>query len=113
MGASMSLPQFSTQSALFSTAALGAELFPEGDRYRIFAQKIYPLLAGARPALAQAYCPEDGRPAAEPVLLLGVSLLQFLEGMPDRQAVEMLRYHAGWNFALNRQLGQELFHPPL
>ena len=23
----------------------------------------------------------------------------------------MLRYHAGWNFALNRQLGEELFHP--
>jgi hypothetical protein len=31
--------------------------------------------------------------------------------MPDRQAVEMLRYHAGWNFALNRQLGDEVFHP--
>jgi len=23
----------------------------------------------------------------------------------------MLRYHGGWNFALNRQLGDELFHP--
>ena len=26
-------------------------------------------------------------------------------------AVEMLRYHAGWNFALNRLLGDEVFHP--
>jgi transposase len=43
--------------------------------------------------------------------MLGVSLLQYLDGLPDRQAVEMLRYHAGWNFALNRQLGDELFHP--
>jgi hypothetical protein len=43
--------------------------------------------------------------------MLGVSLLQDLDGMPDRQAVEMLRYHAGWNFALNRQLGDEVFHP--
>jgi transposase len=34
-----------------------------------------------------------------------------LDGLPDRQAVEMLRYHAGWNFALNRQLGDEVFHP--
>ncbi len=25
----------------------------------------------------------------------GVSLLQFLEGTPDRQAVTLLRYHAG------------------
>ncbi len=31
--------------------------------------------------------------------------------MPDRQAVELLRYHAGWNFALNRQVGDEVFHP--
>ena len=30
--------------------------------------------------------------------------------MPDRQAVELLRYHAGWNFALNRQVGDEVFH---
>ena len=49
--------------------------------------------------------------ALEPVLMLGVSLLQELDGVPDRQAVEMLRYHAGWNFALNRQVGDEVFHP--
>ena len=44
-------------------------------------------------------------------MLLGVCLLQYLEGVPDRQAIDMLRYHAGWNFALNRQLGDPLFHP--
>ena len=43
--------------------------------------------------------------------MLGVSILQHLDGVPDRQAVQMLRYHAGWNFALNRQLGDETFHP--
>jgi hypothetical protein len=42
---------------------------------------------------------------------MGVSLLQYLEAIPDRQAIEMLRYHAGWNFALNRHVGDELFHP--
>jgi transposase len=45
------------------------------------------------------------------LLLLGVSILQFLDGEADRAAVEMLRYHAGWNFALNRQLGDPAFHP--
>jgi transposase len=107
----MSLPQFSNQACLFSTAALGPELFTDTDRYRLFAQKVYPLLVRARAALEEAYCQDNGRPAAEPVLLLGVSLLQFLEGAPDRQAVDLLRYHAGWNFALNRQLGQPVFHP--
>jgi hypothetical protein len=40
-----------------------------------------------------------------------VSLLQYPEALPDRQAVEMLQYHAGWNFALNRQLGDPVCHP--
>jgi transposase len=107
----MSLPAFSLQSALFSTVALTGQFFGPTDRYRLFAQKIYPLLAQARSSVARAYCQDNGRRALEPVCLLGVSLLQYLEGVPDRQAVEMLRYHAGWNFALNRVLGQEVFHP--
>jgi hypothetical protein len=106
----MSLPAFSTQSELFSTAALSASLFAAEDRYRLFAQLIYPAVVAARPVLEKCYCAEEGRPAIEPVLLLGVSILQELDGLPDRQAIEMLRYHAGWNFALNRQLGDELFH---
>jgi len=32
-----------------------------------------PLLIQARPALAQAYCQDDGRPAVDPALLLGVT----------------------------------------
>lgn len=107
----MSLPEFSTQAELFSTARLSSSLFAENDRYRLFARKVYPALAGARAQLEKCYCPENGRVAVEPVLLLGVSILQYLESMPDRQAVELLRYHAGWNFALNRQVGDEVFHP--
>src|SRR6516225_5659943 len=107
----MSLPQFCTQSYLFSTAALSSSLFPKNDRYRLFATLVYPQLAKVRSQLAACYCAEDGRAAIEPVLLLGVSILQFLDGQPARAAVEMLKYHAGWNFALNRQLGDPAFHP--
>lgn len=107
----MSLPEFSTQSYLFSTAALSSSLFPKEDRYRLFATLIYPRLVKVRPKLAACYCADDGRAATEPLLLLGVSILQFLDGEPDRAAVQMLKYHAGWNFALNRQLGDPAFHP--
>jgi hypothetical protein len=107
----MSLPNFSTQAELFSTAGLSASLFADTDRYRLFAKLVYPALAAARPTLEKCYCAENGRTATEPVLLLGASILQDLDGVPDRQAVEMLRYHAGWNFALNRQLGDAVFHP--
>lgn len=107
----MSLPAFSTQAELFSTAGLSASLFPESDRYRLFAKLVYPRLAANRAALEKCYCADNGRVALEPVLMLGTSILQYLDGVPDRQAVEMLHYHAGWNFALNRQLGDEVFHP--
>jgi transposase len=107
----MSLPAFSTQAELFSTAGLSGSLFASDDRYRLFALRIYPVLAGIRAKLEACYCADNGRIAIEPVLLLGLSLLQYLEAVPDRQAVDLLHYHAGWNFALNRQVGDELFHP--
>ncbi len=107
----MSLPVFSTQSELFSTAGCASTLFAPTDRFRLFAQKVYPVLAQARSQLEGCYCADNGRLAVEPVLLLGVSCLQYLESVPDRQAVELLRYHLGWNFALNRQIGGQLFHP--
>lgn len=107
----MSLPSFSTQGELFSTAGLSGSLFSPTDRYRLFALVIYPHLVRARAKLAQCYCTDNGRVAVEPVLLLGVSFLQFLDGVTDREAVELLHYHAGWNLALNRQLGDPGFHP--
>ena len=107
----MSLPAFSTQAELFSTAGISGQLFDAKDRYRLFAQKVYPALAQIRSKLEVCYCADNGRAAIEPILLLGVSLLQYLEAIPDRQAVDLLRYHAGWNFALNRQVGDTLFHP--
>jgi hypothetical protein len=107
----VSLPDFSTQAELFSTAGLSASLFAPTDRYRLFAKLVYPAVAANRAGLEKCYCADNGREALEPVLMMGTSILQYLDGMPDRQAVEMLRYHAGWNFALNRQLGDEVFHP--
>ena len=107
----MSLPTFSTQAELFSTAGLSCSLYAPTDRYRLFAQLVYPVVAAVRGELEKCYRADNGRVAVEPVLMLGVSLLQYLDGLPDRQAVEMVRYHAGWNFALHRQLGDELFHP--
>lgn len=72
----MSLPTFSTQAELFSTAGLASSLFAPTDRYRLFAQIVYPALVGAREELEKCYCADHGRVAVEPILMLGVSLLQ-------------------------------------
>lgn len=108
----MSLPAFDTQGFLFGgLGCIGRDFFAEDDRYRLFAQKIWPVLARTRPELEKCYCSENGRAGIEPVLLLGVLIFQFLERLPDRQAVEMAKYHLGWKLALNLELGQKAFHP--
>ena len=108
---SMSLPDFKPQTQLFGIyGPAGLELAPE-DRYRLFAEKVYPLLVGARPELENCYCQENGRPSVEPVLVLGVTLLQFVEKVPDREAVERLRYHLGWKYALSHEMNEAVFDP--
>ncbi len=108
----MSLPQFAPQDSLFGVGSLAKDLFAPDDFYRLFANKIYPLLAKARLQLeAAGYSPTLGRPANEPVIMLGLCVLQFLERMPDRQAMDHLKYHLGWKLALNVELQQDCFHP--
>ena len=106
----MSIPEVKLQKNLFGIEENSHQLYPADDKYRLFAQKIHPLLLEVRPQLIDCYCQENGRPAIEPILLLGVSLLQFLEKAPDRKAVEMIKYHLGWNIALCREIEEPIFH---
>jgi hypothetical protein len=77
----MSLPTFSAQGELFSTAGLAAGLFAETDRYRLFAKLVYPALVAMRPALEKCYCPDNGREALEPVVMMETSILQYIDGV--------------------------------
>src|SRR5947207_5001152 len=68
----MSLPAMDSQPTLFgSVPSVAGALFSEDDRYRLFARKVWPVLAGTRAALEKCYCPDNGRPGVEPVLLMG------------------------------------------
>jgi hypothetical protein len=108
----MSLPQFDVQGSLFeSLGAIAPDLFADNDRYKLFAQKVWPVLASCREQLLECYDSENGRPGVEPVVLLGVLIFQFLERVPDRQAVELVKYHLGWKLALNLKLSEGGFHP--
>jgi transposase len=108
----MSLPKFDTQGSLFeSLGSIAADLFDKKDKYKLFATKVWPLLAGQREELAECYEPGNGRPGIEPVVLLGVLIFQFLERVPDRQAAELVKYHLGWKLALNLTLKADGFHP--
>jgi hypothetical protein len=108
----MSLPQFDVQGSLFeSLGAIAPELFSDNDKYKRFAQKVWPVLAQSREQLLECYQADNGRPGVEPVMLLGVMIFQFLERVADRQAVELVKYHLGWKLALNLKLSEGGFHP--
>jgi hypothetical protein len=107
----MSLPKFDLQGSLFeSLGSIAADLFSDQDKYKLFATKIWPLLAQSREELAECYRLDNGRPGVEPVVLLGVLIFQFLERVPDRQAAELLKYHLGWKLALNLDLSFKGIH---
>jgi len=106
----MSLPEPKVQMSLFDANVLLEQLFPPSDRYRIFFERILPVLWRKRDLLRDLYCEDNGRPAVEPVVAMGVTLLQFMEKVPDRQAAENARLHLGWKYALGLELDHGGFH---
>ena len=81
------------------------------DEFTAVRCTVWPVLAQCREQLGECYQADNGRPGVEPVVLLGVLIFQFLERVPDRQAVELVKYHLGWKLALNLKLSEGGFHP--
>lgn len=107
----MSVRRLEAQRSFYHTNYLCGELFGPANRYRLFREKILPKLLTLRVQLEALYCESNGRPAIDPVLLCGVTLLQFMEKVTDRRAAEQVVYHLGWKYALDLELPDEGFHP--
>jgi len=116
----MSLNPPASQRSFYHTDYLCGGLFGPANRFsqrlirlrrnRLFREKIWPKLLELAPKLETLYCAENGRPAIDPVLLCGVTLLQFMEKAADRSASEQVAYHMGWKYALDLELDYEGFH---
>lgn len=76
-----------------------------------FARTIFPLLESYRNRLSAAYCQDNGRPAWDPVRLLGVLILQFVLRVADRQAAENVQYDQRWRLALHLGEHDVAFEP--
>ena len=107
----MSVGRMDSQQSFYHTSFVCNDLFGATDRYRLFREKILPQLMKLRPQLEKLYCENNGRPAIDPVLLCGVTLLQFMEKVSDRRAAEQMAYHLGWKYALELELAYPGFHP--
>jgi hypothetical protein len=106
----MSVRPIDGQRSFYDTDYLAGNLFGPANRYRLFREKIWPKLLELGPKLDGLYCAENGRPPIDPVLLCGVTLLQFMERAADRRASEQVVYHLGWKYALDLALDYGGFH---
>jgi len=100
--------------ALFeSPDRLPAAIRRQAEFFVFFARTIFPLLESYRVRLAPLYCAHQGRPAWDPVRLLGVLILQFVLRVPDRQAAEAVQYDQRWRLALHLPPAEAAFDPSL
>jgi hypothetical protein len=107
----MTLSPRDPQRSFFDVSFLAENLFDGTDTYSLFRREVLPAWEAQREELGAMYCPDNGRPPIDPVLVAGVTLLQFLEKAPDRQAVQQVRFHLGWKQALGLQVDYAGFHP--
>ena len=73
---------------------------PALEPYVLYREHVRPVLEDRRGLLESMYAPVIGRPETDPVLLAGVTLLQYMERLSDRQTVDRCRFDARWRMAL-------------
>ena len=73
---------------------------PAGKPFVLFRDHVRPAIETRRADLDAMYASVMGRPELDPVLLLGITELQALERVPDRQAVDRCFFDLRWRLAL-------------
>jgi transposase len=83
------------------TARVARAAFPKGNRYLRLADELDTLFTDDA---FLALFPTHGQPALPPWRLALVTLLQFAEGLSDRQAAEAVRRRIDWKYVLRLEL---------
>ncbi|WSZ73233.1 transposase (plasmid) [Streptomyces chartreusis] len=90
------------------TARVVRAAFPKGTLAVRVREALGPLFQDAM--FAEAF-PQRGRPAVSPGVLALVSVLQYVEGLTDRQAADQVRARMDWKFLLGLELDDPGFDP--
>ena len=88
------------------TAAVGKVILKEASPYRLIGDRLFDRYR--EEDYADLYSTE-GKPGISPVVLAFVTVFQFMERLPDRQAAESLRMRMDWKYALHLPLAYEGF----
>ncbi|HVO71035.1 MAG TPA: transposase, partial [Aggregatilineaceae bacterium] len=83
------------------TARIAQAAFPKGTIYLQLREELGTIYEDA--FFAELY-PPDGQPAASPWRLALVTVLQFAENLPDRQAADAVRSRIDWKYLLGLEL---------
>jgi transposase len=89
------------------TARVARAIFPSGNLYLQLFDPFGPLFQDQEFAALFAH---DGQPAESPARLALVLILQFIEGLTDRQAADAVRTRIDWKYLLGLELTDAGFH---
>jgi len=103
----MSLQPKSLYQVPEQTAKIAQAVFPNGNSYLKLYDTFGSLFSDQDFALL---FPDNGQPAFSPVRLMLVLILQFAEGLSDRQAAEAVRARIDWKYLLCLELTDPGFH---
>jgi hypothetical protein len=84
------------------TARVARAAFPKGNAVLRLRDELVPIY---HDDMFAAMYPTRGQPAAASWHLAMISILQFLESLPDRQAAEIVRGRINWKYTLTRIRG--------
>jgi transposase len=90
----MSLKPSLMQAGPEATIQVAQAAFPKGNAYLTLRDELGPIFVDED--FLDLY-PEDGQPALAPWRLALVTLLQFREHLPDRQAADAVRGRIDWS----------------
>ena len=93
----MSLRPSSESCIPEETARVAHAAFPKGHPYLRMRDALGPIYSD--PAFAPLF-PKDGQPAEAPAHLALVTIMQFAEGLSDRQAADAVRDRLSWKYLL-------------
>jgi hypothetical protein len=94
---------------LLDAAAICGHLVPAGSVHAFLAEHRHRLFPDE--LFADLFSSERGRPSVPANVIATVMVLQALEGLSDRDAVDALRTDITWKVAAGRSLTDEGFHP--
>jgi len=106
-GFAMSLhPQHPIPSVPEQTARIARAAFPKGSPYLTLRDTLGTIFVDGH--FADLY-PKQGQPACPPWRLALITLMQFREGLSDRQAAEAVRARIDWKYLLGLELSDPGF----